>query len=123
MTIDERNKLILTLYEQGVMLKDIAARVGVSPNHTGQLLKKMGVARPTKTQKKKRTVDDAAIIAAYRGGLAISAVAERFGVGDACVKHVLRTNGVKMIGRHRYDGEGGMINFNGGAFARIARRT
>lgn len=126
MTTDERYARIRQLYECGMLLKHIAADVGMAPNSVGVVLKKLGVERPSKPQKTLKHIDPMSIKGAWDNGLAVSAIAERYSISDASVRSILKTNGIdvgSLPPRRRFDGEAGHGGRSGNAFARIARRT
>lgn len=129
----ERDQTILQLYHAGTKLKDIAGKVGMAPNSIGQVLKRLGVERPSKPQKRWLGRDDQSenIIKLWQQGLCVTQIAERLQEGRMTVEHVLTKAGIRNSEnpRHRYDGIGGGIGRGrgggdrSGAFARIARRA
>ncbi len=119
----DRDQAVLKLYQQGLMLKDIAPQVGLSANYVGVILKRLGVERPSKPQKSSFRASNGEVVAGWEKGLSVSAIAERLGMSAANVSRILRDAGIKKTHRHRYDGEGGCIARGKNAFARIARRT
>ena len=129
--VEARNALILKRYEEGLLIKDIAADVGMASNSIVGILRKMGVERPTKAQKRWGGGKDytTAILDLWAKGLCASQIVERLQCGTAHVNTVLRTSGVRQgqAPRHRYDGIGGIARHYGrrdrGALARIARRA
>lgn len=123
MALQDRNEKIITLYESGMLIKDIAKEVGMAPNSVGVILKRLGVDRPSKPQKKLVEIDGDKVKTLYESGLSTSAIAERLSVTERMIADNLRSQGVKLDGRRRrYDGEGGTIT-KGGALQRIARRA
>lgn len=124
--IEQRNARIRTLYDSGMLLKHIAAEVGIAPNYVGVILKKMGVERPSKPQKARKYVDATAVRKAWDDGLSVSAIAERYSVSDHLVRNALKAQGIDLASmprRRRFDGEAGHGGRSGNAFARMARRT
>lgn len=123
--MNPKHARIMELYGTGMLLKDIAADVGVAPNYVGVILKRLGVDRPSKPQKKRKSIDDADVVKLWDGGLSTSAIAERCGVPCPYVRSVLVRAGrdIKSVRRLRYDGRAGTAHRSGNAFARIARRT
>lgn len=121
----ERDAKILEMYQAGELIKSIAASVGMAPNSVGQVLKRLGVERPGKPQKRIKQYDENLVIQLWDGGLSTSAIAERVKLSRVTVVGLLRLAGreVDAARRVRYDGEGGTIARGGNAFARIARRT
>ncbi len=113
---------ILRLYGEGMLLKNIAARVGLKPHSVGQILKRLGVDRPSKPQKKIVEIDETSVVEIWDRGWSVSAIAERFQVSDSTIRRIIISSGRVLDGRTRYDGEGGSIH-RGGAIQRIARRT
>lgn len=130
MTVDERNALILSRYNAGAKIKDIATEVGMAANSIGYVLKNLGVDRPGKPQKRwnDRADPTPAIKRLWAEGLCASQIGERLQIAPATVGAELTKLGLRSTEspRHRYDGIGG-IGGRGksdrGAFARIARRT
>lgn len=129
MNREERDQAILQLYGEGVLIKDIAVLVGMAANSVGMVLRRLGVERPAKPQKRWFGKEDPTqrIIALWKEGLCASQIAERIGESRGVVGGVLMRSGIRKGQiRHRYDGIGG-IGRHGrgdrGAFARIARRT
>lgn len=121
----DRDATILALYRQGLLLKVIAERVGMAPNSIGQVLKRHGIERPGKPQKKRTHIDADSVVSCWDAGRSTAAIAERFGVNRHHVIGILNAAGrnPRAAHRHRYDGAGGTIDRSGNAFARIARRT
>jgi DNA-binding NarL/FixJ family response regulator len=125
-----RDQRICELYEQGLLLKTIADRVGMAPNSIGTVLKKYGYERPAKPQKRVKLSDDAEELVAklWNEGLCASQIAERLRVGQASVSIILTKLGLSSTNspRHRYDGIGGIGSARrekSGALQRIARRA
>lgn len=122
MTPAERNQEIVRRYHAGELLKDIAKSVGLRPHSVGQILKRLGIERPAKPQRKRKAVDETIAVQLWDRGLSVSAIAERFAVSQRFVADILKASGRKLDGRQRYDGEGGSIK-RGGALQRVASRT
>lgn len=127
---DPRHRRICELYEQGLLLKTIAERVGMAPNSIGGVLKKYGYERPAKPQKRIKLPDDAeeTVSSLWNDGLCASQIAERLGVGQGAVTAFLTKLGLtsRATRRHRYDGIGGIGSARrekSGALQRIARRA
>lgn len=89
----EREQTILRLYGEGKMIIEIAAEVGLAPNYTGQILKRLGVNRPSKPQKKVKPVDHQGIIKCWDEGLSTSAIAERYGLNQRTIGAALKQAG------------------------------
>lgn len=123
--MNSRDEKIMKLYGDGMLIKRIAVEVGMAANSVGQVLKRLGVERPSKPQKKNNPVDDAKVVALWDDGLSVSAISERVGAGPAVVRSVLNAAGkdIKGARRVRYDGRAGNARMSGNAFARMAWRT
>lgn len=128
--IESRNARIRKLFDGGMLLKQIAVEVGMAPNSVGQILKRLGVERPSKPQKRwaGRESDDDKIKLLWSEGLCASQIAERIGVSRNAVSISLRALGLadKSAPRHRYDGIGGIgggTRRSSGRAANYARRT
>lgn len=123
----ERRARIARLYEGGMLIKDIAAEVGLAANTVGVIIKEMGYERPAKPQKRVKAVDDAdqCAVLMWDQGYSTSAISERLRLCRASVRRALRDAGrdIYSARRQRYDGVGGSARRSGNAFARIARRT
>lgn len=130
MDLAARNERILQLYRSGMLLKEIASEVDLKPHTVGGILKKLGVERPSKPQKRWNGRPDTSekIADLWEHGLCASQIAERIGMSQCSVSQELTRMGLTSAKtpRHRYDGIGG-IGGRGradkGAFARMARRT
>lgn len=124
-SVSARDQIILDLFASGMLIKNIALKVGMAANSVGIVLKRHDIPRPAKPQKSWKDVDEDKVHEVWDSGLSTSAIAERFGVDRARIIKILKARGVDpdSVRRQRYDGEGGTIDRSGGAFARIARRT
>lgn len=128
---ERRNDLICKLYQDGLLLKDIGERVGLSPHMVGLVLKKRGFERPGKPQKKvKLDVGvEQKVAQLWKDGLCASQIAERLCVVPATVSQILTALELsdRSSPRHRYDGIGGIgkphRSRSGGALQRIAGRA
>lgn len=123
----QRDAEIVRMAAEGMLMKDIAVALGITPNYPGAILKRMGVERPSKPQRRPRdAVDPGAIAKLWRSGLAVSAIAEALRMPTATVHRVLLKTGARSKGsamRTRYDvgadGGSGRSGFAGN----MARRT
>jgi len=115
---------MLRLYAAGVKIKDIAGEIGLAANTVGQRLKRLGVERPTKPQKRWYEFDDATAVELWDHGLSTSAIAERLGTSPERIGKALREAGRDIAGarRQRYDGDGGTIS-RGQGLQRVASRA
>lgn len=128
----ERDRKICKLYGQGLLLKDIAERVGINPSSVGQALKRLGHERPTKPQKSVKLPSksdlEPKIVEFWNHGLCCSQIAERLNASPSYIGSMLSKLGLldPKNPRQRYDGIGGIgkpTRADKGAFARIASRT
>ena len=126
----DRDQNILRRYQAGAKIKDIAAEVGMAANSVGQVLKRLGVERPSKPQKRWQGRDDQTeqIIALWKHGLCVGQIAERTRNSEEVVGRILSEAGLRSMAnpRHRYDGIGGIGRgrSNGRqALQRVARRA
>lgn len=125
--MDDRDTKILRLYGEGKMMKEIATAVGMAPNSIVSVLRRLGVERPTKPQKRWRGREDDTdqVHALWDQGLCATQIAERLGCKRGHVDDVLLRLGVRAgeAPRHRYDsaavGGSGRSGFRGN----MARRT
>lgn len=108
--VTERDQTILTLYGQGAMMKDIAAAVGMAANSIVSVLRRHGIDRPNKPQKRwrgKPEIKDS-VAKLWAEGLCASQIAERLQEGRVTVDKCLSDLGIRDCDhpRHRYDGIG-----------------
>jgi transposase-like protein len=119
---------IVELYRAGWLIKNIAAEVGLAPNTTGQILKRLGFERPGKPQRLPGGRPDCSeqIKLLWEEGLCASQIKERLNVTRGIVDNTLTKLGVRVVDhpRHRYDGTGATGGSGRGGFAaNMARRT
>ena len=115
------------MYAEGKMIKEIAAGVGMAANSIVSVLRRHGIERPTKPQKKWRGNGD--LCHDVRGlwdlGLSASQIAERLNRPLTSVGSALSAAGIRDSEhpRHRYDsatpGGAGRSGFRGA----VVRRT
>lgn len=122
-----RDAEILRLYHDGALLKDIAKAVGVAPNTISVILPRLGIARPTKLQKRWRDRPDetSKILALWESGLCVSQIAERIGGNWHSVENVIKRLKCRKPGtiRHRYDNAAVGGSGRDGFAANMARKT
>jgi transposase len=119
-----RDEQIIALYAGGMLIKHIAAQVGMAPNSVGQVLKRLGVERPSKPQKKVKSYNPDDAVAMWDAGWSTSAIAERMRISQRRVAGILREAGrdIASARRHRYDGHCNAIQ-RGGALQRMAAKA
>lgn len=105
---EARDAKIISLYGKGLLIKAIAAKVGMAPNSIGIILKRHGIERPTKPQKRWHGKQDITsdVQKLWNEGLCASQIAERLNDTRSAVDTVLGQLNVRSTAtpRHRYDG-------------------
>lgn len=123
----ERDSKILALYRDGKMMKEISAAVGMAPNSIVGVLRKLGVERPTKPQKRWRDREDqtAQILALWNDGLCCSQISERLNLNQKLVDNALTKAKVRAgkSSRYRYDQAAVGGTGRSGFAAAMARKT
>ena len=123
---ESRKAAILALYNGGALVKDIAVSVGLSAQFVGALLKRYGVDRPTKPQKRPLGKPDPRekILLLWAKGLSAEHISERLQVRRRTVDYILSAEKVRAGKPRRisYADVGGGSGRSGFA-ANQARRT
>lgn len=125
--VTDRDAKILDLYREGKMMKEIAAEVGMAANSIVSVLRRLGIERPTKPQKRWRDrpddIDD--VKALWNEGLCASQIAERLGRSQNTVQTILTSLKIRdaQHPRHRYDSATPGGSGRSGFAASMARKT
>lgn len=88
---------IITAYEAGRPLKEIAGRYGVSRQCIANIASRRGLT----LRKHTRLLNDQDIANAYLRGRPIASIAGRFGCTVGCVYYALKRAGVKLTRKQR----------------------
>ncbi len=121
----DRDTKILELYQSGLLIKAIAAEVGMAPNSIGSILKRLGVTRPTKPQKRwrGRPDDENIICELWKQGLCVSQISERLGTSFPVINRILSAKKIRTgPPRHRYDSAVGGGSGKDGFAGNMARK-
>jgi DNA-binding NarL/FixJ family response regulator len=125
--MNERDEKILALYHQGKMIKDIAAAVGMAPNSMPAILRRLGIERPTKPQKRWRGKPDQKqkIRELWDQGLHAIEIAERLSIERGTVDGILSALKIRDPSQHRiqYSTAAGGGSGRHGFRGNMARRT
>lgn len=127
MTEETRDQKILRLYGEGLLLKNIATQVGLSSHYIGVILRKHGIERPPKPQRRPGGGADPTpkVIELWGQGLCATQIAERLSITRRVVDLILRVAKVRAgkSPRHRYDsatpGGSGRSGFVGNMVRRV----
>lgn len=97
----ERAREIVQLFNEGVVISEIADRFGIGRTTVNRTLKRLGVAKPRDRAKPRIDKDiKTALVAACQGGTPINEVAQRFEVSRGTVARALRNKAITLkIGR------------------------
>lgn len=123
----DRDTEVLRLYRDGKMMKEIAAAVGMAPNSIVGILRRLGIERPSKPQKRWRGKEDDTdqIAALWDQGLCLTQIAERLSCRVSHVNSVLIALKVRagQSPRHRYDASAPGGSGRKGFAGNMARKT
>ena len=124
--MSERDATILKLYQSGLLIKDIAREVGMAPNSLVGILRRLGVERPAKPQRRWRNAPDLTkeIAELWGLGLCASQIKERLSCSQSVVDNTLTKLKVRTSSpRVRYDSAAGGGSGRSGFAAAMARKT
>ena len=103
LTREERDRLVVELYKQGVPIEEIARRACINKATIYSILRRHGI-EPQRKRRRSRSLtpeEEQRLVEEYERGAPVQELLEKYGISTTKLYEILRRHGVKLRSKRR----------------------